>query len=42
MSCRKTKRVINDMSALIYPQYFTEKSQSKLPFHLFKKEDGGL
>ena len=30
------------MSALIYPQYFTEKSQSKLPSHLFKKEDGGL
>ena len=27
---------------LIYPLYFTEKSQSKLPSHVFKKEDEGL
>ena len=30
------------MPALIYPPYFTEKARSKLPSHLFMKEDGGL
>ena len=33
---------VNELPALIYPPYFSEKSHLKLPSHLFKREDGGL